>query len=81
MGGPASRAKLHLLLPCCSHYRLSHPPTPNPWKNCLPQKPVPGAKKVGDRCSRQKKKTRAKTLDALCVCGKTRLASVAEASE
>jgi len=26
-------------------------------------------------------KTRAKTLDALCVCGKTRLASVAEAAQ
>ena len=30
------RAKLHLL-PHPWHYHWNHPPSPRPWKNCLPQ--------------------------------------------
>ena len=34
----------------CNTFESSqkHPPPPSPWRNCLPQKPIPVAKKVGD---------------------------------
>ena len=33
-----------------SHYHLNHPPTPWSVEKLSSTKPVPGAKKVGDRC-------------------------------
>ena len=47
------RAKLHLPLPTAphrSHYCLTHPPTPGSMEQLSSTKPVPGAKKGGDRC-------------------------------
>ena len=53
------RAKLHLQLPIaphCSHYLLNHrpPPTPPPrsMEKLSSTRLAPGARKVGDRCSR-----------------------------
>ena len=49
------RAKLHVPLPFAlqrSHYPLNHHPPPPVCGKIVSVKPVPGAKKVGDRCYR-----------------------------
>ena len=43
----ASRASPHLSL--CSHYRLTPSPHRSPMEKLPPMRPVPGAKKAGDR--------------------------------
>ena len=45
----ASSATLHFSPP--SHYSLTHPPSPLSMEKLSSMKPVPGSKKVGDRCS------------------------------